>query len=58
MKILFSLHLLDAFYTRTAGVRRRTDESDFIAEIIGLKGGEALYLFKMSQLRIKNFCTV
>jgi hypothetical protein len=37
------------FYTSTLGVRRRTDESDFINKIMGLKGGEAPDIFRLRQ---------
>jgi len=52
------LHLLNAFYTRTASIRRRTDESDSIAEIMGLKGGEAPDIFRLRQLSKKNYFVV
>jgi hypothetical protein len=42
------------FFIRKTGVRSRTDESDSIAEIMGLKGGEALDIFKVSQFRMKD----
>jgi len=43
------------FTTRTVGVKRRTDESDSIAEIMGLKGGEAPDIFRLRQLSKKNY---
>ena len=45
---IISLHLLNAFYIRTVGVRRRTDKSDYIAEIMELKGGETQGIFGLS----------
>jgi hypothetical protein len=44
------------FNTSTLGVRRRTDESDSIAEIMWLKGGEAAGIFRLRQLMMKNCC--
>ena len=38
-----------------AGVRRSTDKSDTIAEIIGLKGGGEPNVFKTYQLSKKTF---
>ena len=41
---------MSAFQIRTVSVRRRVDESGLIAEIIGLKGGEAFHIFRLRQL--------